>query len=1357
MPPINNAQAAKLRDIKDLASLIRYLHEELDWPLDLENISDAYFDYDADEIGLDEDSAAKIKAIKQLRPLTNAQPWGIFFVEFNDKKLPIVALRRILRGLVVKRRTTGADRQRWQTKDLLFVSAFGESGDRQITFAHFTDESEAGDLPTLRVLGWDAADTGFQLERTAIVLHEHLHWPAAPIDVERWRNSWSAAFRLKVNQVINDSKSLAKLLAVLAARIRQRVNAVLALETSKGPLRTMAKAFRDSLISDLSDDKFADMYAQTVTYGMFAARVGRQSGGLVADDLSSYVSTTSPFLKEMLGSFLDVSGRARARTNRIDFDELGINELVEALRAAPIADIVAQFGNERPDDDPVIHFYEDFLAAYDKALKVQRGVFYTPKPVVSYIVRSVHELLQTEFGLADGLADTTTWGEMLKKHPTLKLPMRSDEQQEKETISPDEPFVQILDPATGTATFLIEVIDVIHKTMTAKWKAAGLNETKCNESWNEYVPRHLLPRLFGYELMMAPYAIAHMKLGLKLAETGYRFQTAARAQVYLTNALEPPFRQMPLIGFDALAHEAKSVNEVKREKRFTVVIGNPPYSGEGMNKGIWIRGLIESYMFVDGSPLGEKGKKNWLQDDYVKFVRYGQFSIELAGAGVLGFITNHSYLDNPTFRGMRSNLMQTFTHASVLDLHGNSGKRERGPDNSVDENVFDIQQGVAVGLFRRHASLHTPCAANHAHLWGERGSGSKKNRTGKYGWLLENGHASTLWSEMSPSSPFHLFIPQDKLLRLEYDNFWRLTDVMPHYGAGIITSRDHFVIDFDDEPLLQRMGQFHDESISDEWIRTQLQVKDNSMWSMSAARKEFRKTKVDSSHILNVQYRPFDTRRIYFETNVVFNMRIQVMRHMLSGRNVGLLTARSNKSPVPDHFFCSKFIVETKCGESTTQSSFFPLFLVPSDEGLDFEATPNVNISSSVLGRSMGLFSDPTNPAACAMEFFGYAYAVFHSLGYRSRYAEFLKIDFPRLPHTNNADFFRTLAKIGNELCSIHLLESSSLSNLLTEPVGLSGGDVPLAIEKVSWSGDTVWIDDECTCGFEGVKEDVWNFQVGGYQICQKWLKDRKGRTLTDVDIAHYQKIVVAISETIRIMSEIERVIDEHGGWPGAFSTETLAFNAETTPLTTSEPEPRNAAPAKTRAARKMTAPDPMDLFTMAANDEPRNAAKLAAENEKSYDVSSSRTSDEITANDAIGAFRECLSGGGRSRDDLIRDAAHHLGFGRTGSLIREALDGHIRAASRRGVVTKEGDLFVLAARNIDDFDRGHLKDQFVAALAAESSGYVERADAIRAFARWLGFARTGEKIEATALSLINGLLREGRLEASGSMIRKAR
>ena len=668
----------RLARIRRFDQLVAYLRDELGWPIESDDFEELTFEYTPEELGIDEKSAAKIQEIKRLRPLVSGQPWGIFFVKFEPKRLPVVALRRILGQVALKKRASAnkSERQAWADDDLLFVSNYGEGEERRITFAHFSKPQNGHDLPTLKVLGWDNLDTPLHLDAVAHKLTDHLTWPDDEDDPDAWRKRWRAAFKLRHREAITTSKQLSERLAELARAIRDRTRTALAVETESGPLTKLMKAFQTTLVHDLDEAGFADMYAQTIAYGLLSARITDPAQG-TADDLAAHMRT-NPFLRELMETFLRVGGRrGKASGPGIDFDELGVSEVVELLDRANMAAVVHDFGDRNPQEDPVIHFYEHFLAAYDKNQKVSRGIFYTPRPVVSYIVRSVDELLRTEFGLADGLADTTTWGDMAKRYEDLEIP---------DGTPPYQAFVQILDPATGTGTFLVDVIDLIHRTMVEKWTAQGHGKKKIQALWNDYVPKHLLPRLHGYELLMAPYAIAHLKIGLKLYETGYRFESDERARVYLTNALEPAEDEQLMLDFlPALAHEAKAVNEIKRKQRFTVVMGNPPYSGLSSNMGPWIDGPLKgrlpdgtataSYYHVDGEPLGER--KVWLQDDYVKFIRLSQWLLDGTGVGVHGYISNHGYLDNPTFRGMRWSLMQSFRRIRVLDLHGNL-KKEGG-------------------------------------------------------------------------------------------------------------------------------------------------------------------------------------------------------------------------------------------------------------------------------------------------------------------------------------------------------------------------------------------------------------------------------------------------------------------------------------------------------------------------------------------------------------------------------------------------------------------------------------------------------------------------------------------------------
>src|SRR5215212_6145050 len=418
----------RLRSIKSFPSLVKYLRDELDWPIESDDVEDLTFEYDAEELGFDARTAAKIKEIKQLRPFVTGQPWGIFYINFEPKQLPVVALRRILSKLVLKKRASGNKGQQatWLLNDLLFISSYGESGERALSFAHFSEEKQFGDLPTLRVLGWDSQNTLLRLEDVEKKLTTKLRWPEDETNVDDWRKNWSSAFTLRHREVVKTSKELAVKLADLAIVIRQRANAVLSIESDKGSMRKLYKAFQEALIHDLDQDDFADMYAQTIAYGLLTARVSRPSG-LIVENVTDMVPITNPFLKELLQTFLTVGGRK----GKIDFDELGINEVVELLRIANMEAVLKDFGDRNPLEDPVIHFYELFLKEYDPDKRMKRGVFYTPRPVVSFIVRSVDEILRTEFGLEDGLADTTTWGEMAKRLEGLSIP---------EGVGADEPF-----------------------------------------------------------------------------------------------------------------------------------------------------------------------------------------------------------------------------------------------------------------------------------------------------------------------------------------------------------------------------------------------------------------------------------------------------------------------------------------------------------------------------------------------------------------------------------------------------------------------------------------------------------------------------------------------------------------------------------------------------------------------------------------------------------------------------------------------------------------------------------------------------------------------------------------------------
>ena len=916
---------------------------------------------------------------------------------------------------------------------------------------------------------------------------------------------------------VGSPKELAERMAKLARRVRETILLALLAEDKGGTLHQQFEGFRKVLLHDLTPELFADMYAQTIAYGLFAARCNKKPGERFTRVLAPHqLPKTNPFLRKTFGYIAGPD-----LDERVDWL---VDDLAELLERADMEAILKDFGHRTRQEDPVVHFYETFLAAYDPKMREARGVYYTPEPVVSYIVRSVDHLLKAEFGLRDGLADFS-----------------------KVTVStadgPQEVHrVQILDPATGTGTFLHGVVDHIADTYAAN---KGM--------WSSYVSQHLLPRLFGFELLVAPYAVAHLKLGLQLAESGYDFQSNERLGIYLTNTLEEGEASAGTLPFaNWIAEEANAANAVKQGAPIMVVLGNPPYSGHSANKGKWISNLLHgtdtqtgaatgNYFEVDGKPLGERNPK-WLNDDYVKFIRFAQRHIEQTGYGILAFISNHGYLDNPTFRGMRQSLMQTFDDIYVLDLHGNSKKKEQHPDGSEDKNVFDIQQGVAIGFFvKRPGSSGTAAKVRHADLYGPRSQ--------KYATLKEWHIFDTNWTVLSPQLPAYLFVPQDTDLLPEYSQGWSVAEMMPVNNIGMQTHRDYLVTDMELEPLQARMKNLHENKQSDEELRD---IYELGTWDIGGARKRLRLDKDWDNHYVNCLWRPFDVRHLYYNKDFIDRPRFQITEPLLQN-NVALLAMRQVALHSDySHFLASKVpCIDRVFYSNKGAASVFPLYLYPSakqahlfEAGEDEPQKRKANLAPEFIvdfAAKLGLAYIPDGRGDGQATFgpeniFDYLYAVFHCPTYRSRYAEFLKIDFPRLPLTSQPELFWTLCGLGKELVGLHLMERSS-GTKPTYPVALPNDDpAQNAVGKVQYvephgsQPGRVYIN--AVQYFEGVPAAVWAFQVGGYQVCHKWLKDRKGRTLSFDDIQHYQSIVAALGETIRLMNAVEEAIDRHGGWP---------------------------------------------------------------------------------------------------------------------------------------------------------------------------------------------------------------------------------
>jgi hypothetical protein len=897
-----------------------------------------------------------------------------------------------------------------------------------------------------------------------------------------------------------------KTLAVeLAKRTRFLKDEVLTHEleddAEKDHIKGFYEAFKTYLISGLTEDEFADLYAQTITYGLFAARTRSENGfnrKLAYDSIPKTIGILRDVFK-----FVSLGDLPQQM-------EWTIDDIAEVLSVTDVGKILHQYFHEGKGKDPIVHFYETFLTEYDPKTREMRGVYYTPEPVVSYIVRSLHHIIKDKFGDSDGLGGKN---------------------------------VTVLDPAAGTLTFLAEAARLVTEEIVAK---VGEGARRA------FIKERILPNYYAFELMMAPYAVGHLKMSFLLEELGYKLQKDDRVKLYLTNTLEmDEIAQTALPGMAALSEESHLAGEIKKEQPILVIMGNPPYSGHSSNTGDWISGEIRAYYEVDGKPLNEKNPK-WLQDDYVKFIRFAQWKIDQAGEGVLGFITNHSYLDNPTFRGMRQSLMNSFDEMYILDLHGNSLKKEKALDGSKDENVFDIQQGVAIALFIKdkkkvtkgaYPFLPSPqiglefeaeieeeaeeekkeCLVRHAELWGAREK--------KYDWLNSNSIKTTEWTTLSPKSDFYFFVPRDEALMSSYEKFIKITDIFPVNSVGIVTSRDAFVIDQDKEALKRRLKMFVDPKMPDDIVNQIYKMHDKSHWTLKDARSTLREDKNYPDSITKILYRPFDIQWIIYHDAVIERSRREVMRHMLQ-ENMALITPRRVEMEGGwRHALISDQLVEHVTVSLKTIDYVFPLYLYPEEKKSKKRASattmmifePEAGYASkkpNIAPELFDKFKESYKKSPSPEQIFFYIYAVLYSNIYRTKYAVFLKSDFPRIPFTPDYRLFIKMAGYGEQLAALHLMKSSVLD---TDSARLcAAGDN--MIEKLRYDEKRGCLYINANQYFEGIAPEVWTYQIGGYQVCDKWLKDRKGRKLLFEDIQTYCRIVTAIHHTISIQAEIDEL-----------------------------------------------------------------------------------------------------------------------------------------------------------------------------------------------------------------------------------------
>jgi len=887
---------------------------------------------------------------------------------------------------------------------------------------------------------------------------------------------------------VRNAQSLATELAKRTRFLRDEVVSIeLDEEEKRGKKAILGfyEAFRKYLIGTLTKEAFADLYSQTLTYGLFAART-RSDNSFNRELAFKYIPNTIGILRDVF-RFISLEDPPKPL-------QVIVDDIAEVLSVTDVRKILENYFEEGKGQDPIVHFYETFLTAYDPSIREKRGVYYTPEPVVRYIVRSVNELLKTHFDMPDGLASKN---------------------------------VTLLDPAAGTLTFPAEAVKLAVKEFTEKYGTGGRNN---------FIRNQVLENFFAFELMMAPYAIGHLKMSFLLEELGYKLNDEERFKLYLTNTLEmDELEQISIPGLSSLSEESHLAGKIKKEQPVLVILGNPPYSGISANVNEWTEKLLkqnidgaQSYYEVDGKTLGEKNPK-WLQDDYVKFLRFAQWKIQKAGFGVVGMITNHSYLDNPTFRGMRQSLMKTFNEIYILDLHGNSLKKETAPDGGKDENVFDIRQGTAIAIFVKQKEK-SDCKVYHAELFGKRQS--------KYDWLDAHQLEIKNYQLLKPESPWYFFVPRNTQNIKYYLKWKQINQIFPVNGVGITTARDNFVIDFRKEALLNRIRLFKNSKFSDNELYQFFHINKKIGWNIRKAWNMLQDIPDNEleNFIFDFIYRPFDHRYIFWHDSLVWRTVKQIMSHILK-ENLSITTVRQVKAGETwQHSLVSDKLIES-CYISNKTSEIcyaFPLYLYnehtpkksrtqymmmlfePETEYGNSNKEPNIDKKIyQTLNQNYGHELTPE-------EILYYIYAVFYSNIYREKYAEFLKIDFPRVPFTTDYKVFSKMAALGNELVDLHLMKSSRLNTLVSKFQGKGENDF---IEEIIFRPEESRIYINSEKYFDNVTPQVWDYQVGGYRVLQKYLKDRKGRKMDD--FVHYSQIITALNYTIEIQQEIDTFYSE--------------------------------------------------------------------------------------------------------------------------------------------------------------------------------------------------------------------------------------
>ena len=808
----------------------------------------------------------------------------------------------------------------------------------------------------------------------------------------------------------------------------------------------------------------------------------------------------------------------------------------------------------RQQGQPEPFCYEQFLTVLDQTGRKRCGVYFTPRPLAQFLLSRIDAELTASFELAGGLASSATWGDVQRKLPQVVLPPFAH---------PGEPFVTLLDPAAGDGVFLVHAVEMIRAKHREIWQQQNLTLTDWDEAWNRYVREHLLPRLQGLELLWPAAVVAQLRLAEALARSGYDFSGHAESRLLVADAIGGP---VDLADFreDGCRERMRRVEDVRTRSAVTIILGNPPFSGVSSHRGGWIQDLLRGrlagtpgYYEVDGKPLNER--KHWLQDDYVKFFRYAQWRLERTGCGLLGFVTNHGYLDNATFRGMRQQLMRTFPRIHVVDLNGNHKRPVASAGEGRDDSVFSVAQGVAASLFCRPPRAADRAEVHYEELRGTRET--KLRRLQEPHYLGASGGSRAVVQPaacFTPSGPFYIFVPRRSAGEDDYRRGQPITEVMPNYWPAPVTARDHFVVAFDERELIERIAEFRDPAWTDAEIRAKYFTRTRSAryaagdtrgWKLSDARRRLAEDPAWHLHARDCLYRPFDRRRIYYDERMIDWPRPALARQMLGHPNQALIARRQMVPNQPCHYFwaTSEIALDGVIrSDNRGTETIFPLYLYDErpakrTEEPAAETTRQVNFSAEFVAR----FAEKTGWHWCEAganserqgafgpeDLLHYIYGLFHSPSYRTRYADDLRVDYPRVLLPAGPDMGRSIRDAGRALLSWHTLQRA----VPAEPMHLRGNrpEPTIAAGYPRYADGRVYIND--STWFGPVSEPIWAFQVGAHQVCRKWLKDRRGRALGPQDLQHYRYSLDGIHATLRWMREIDAGIEYCGGWDEGFA-----------------------------------------------------------------------------------------------------------------------------------------------------------------------------------------------------------------------------